>query len=41
MIIRKVGGLWIVQKEYDQQIVFSHKKRMVCYEWIFDKVNYA
>ena len=42
MIIRKVGGLWIVQREKSQQILFSHKKQMECYEWIFTKyVHYA
>jgi hypothetical protein len=41
MIIRKVGGLWIVQREKSQQILFSHKKQMVCYEWMFKGINYA
>jgi len=41
MIIRKVSGLWIVERQHSGQIVFSHKKRMTCYEWIFKSVNYA
>ena len=42
MIIRKVDGLWVVQREKCQQILFSHKKQMECYEWIFTKyVHYA
>jgi len=41
MIIRKVAGLWIVQRQHSQQIIFSHKSRMTCYEWIFKSVHYA
>ena len=41
MIIRKVAGLWIVQRKHNHQIIFSHKNRMTCYEWIFKSVNYA
>lgn len=42
MIIRKVAGLWIVQAKHSQNIVFSHKNVMECYEWIFSKyVHYA
>ena len=42
MIIRKVSGIWIVQRQHSQQILFSHKKQMECYEWIFTKyVHYA
>ena len=41
MIIRKVSGLWIVEREHSKQIVFSHKNRMTCYEWIFKGINYA
>jgi len=41
MIIRKVSGLWIVQRRHSHQIVFSHKNVMECYEWMFKTVNYA
>ena len=41
MIIRKVNGLWIVQRRKSQQIVFSHKNVMECYEYLFKSVNYA
>jgi len=41
MIIRKVSGLWIVEREYSGQIIFSHKSRMTCYEWMFKGINYA
>ena len=41
MVIRKVSGLWIVEREHSGQIVFSHKNRMTCYEWMFKGINYA
>ena len=41
MIIRKVSGLWIVEREHSGQIVFSHKNQMTCYEWMFKGINYA
>ena len=41
MIVRKVSGLWIVQRKHTQQIVFSHKNVMECYEYLFKQVNYA
>ena len=41
MIIRKVKDLWIVQARHSQQIVFSHKNRMTCYEWMFKGIHYA
>ena len=41
MIVRKVAGLWIVQRRHSQQIVFTHKNMMECYEYIFKGVHYA
>ena len=41
MIVRKVSGLWIVQRRKSHQIVFSHKNVMECYEFMFKSVNYA
>jgi len=41
MIIRKVNGLWIVERQHSKQIVFSHKNLMTCYEWMFKSINYA
>jgi hypothetical protein len=41
MIVRKVAGLWIVQAKSSQQIVFSHKSKTACYEWMFKDVHYA
>jgi len=41
MIIRKVSGLWIVEREHSGQILFSHKNQMTCYEWMFKGINYA
>ena len=43
MIVRflKNGKLWIVQRTHSQQIVFSHKSKSECYEWMFKSVNYA
>jgi len=41
MIVRKVAGLWIVQAKTSNQIVFSHKSKMACYEWMFKGVHYA
>ena len=41
MKIKYVSGLWIVQLNYSQQIVFSHKNKNKCYEWMFKSVNYA
>ena len=41
MIIRKVSGLWIVERQHSGQIIFSHKSRMTCYEWMFKGINYA
>ena len=40
-IIRKISGLWIVQRKHSQQIVFSHKKLMKAWEWQFKQVNHA
>jgi len=41
MIVRKVNGVWVVQRKYSQQIVFSHKNVMKAYEYLFKQVNYA
>ena len=41
MVIKKVNGLWVVEREHSGQIVFSNKSVMTCYEWIFKSVNYA
>jgi hypothetical protein len=41
MIVRKVSGLWIVQRKHSKQIVFSHKNQMECYKWIFKGIHYA
>ena len=41
MKVRKISGIWIVELNYSQQIVFSHKDKSACYEFIFKKVNYA
>ena len=41
MIVRKVSGIWVVQRKHSQQIVFSHKNVMKAYEYIFKTVNYA
>jgi hypothetical protein len=41
MIVRKVSGLWIVQARHSRQIVFSHKNRSECYEWLFKGIHYA
>ena len=40
-IIRKVNRLWIVETKYSKQIVFTHSDLMKCYNWQFDKLNYA
>ena len=37
----KNGKMWIVETTYGKNIVFSHKSRKECYEWIFKSVNYA
>mgnify|MGYP001364425405 CR=1 FL=1 len=35
------GNLFVVQTIHTQQILFSHKSKNECYEWIFKTVNYA
>ena len=37
----KNGKLFIVQTTHTHQIVFSHKSKNACYEWIFKQINYA
>jgi len=37
----KNGKLFIVIATHSQQIVFSHKSKSECYEWMFKKVSYA
>ena len=37
----KNGKLFIVITNHTQQILFSHKSKSECYEWIFKSVNYA
>jgi hypothetical protein len=37
----KNGKLFVVFTIHTQQILFSHKKRSECYEWMFKQVNYA
>ena len=37
----KVGKLFIVYRQYSQQIVYSNKSKNKCYEYIFKQVNYA
>ena len=41
MVVRKVNGLWIVQRIKSKQIVFSHKNVMEAYEYLFKTINYA
>ena len=35
------GKLFVVFTTHTQQILFSHKSKSACYEWMFKKVNYA
>ena len=37
----KNGKLFIVITTHSQQILFSHKSKNECYEWMFKQVNYA
>ena len=37
----KIGKLFVVQKTYSQQIVYTNKNKSKCYEYIFKTVNYA
>ena len=37
----KDGKLFVVITAHTQQIMFSHKSKSECYEWIFKTVNYA
>ena len=37
----KNGKLYIVMTNYGQQILFSHKSKSECYEFIFKQVHYA
>ena len=37
----KNGKLFVVFTTSSQQILFSHKSKSECYEWIFKRVNYA
>ena len=41
MIIRKVSGLWIVEREHSGQIVFSQKNQMTGNEEMVKGINYA
>ena len=37
----KNGKMYIVMTKYGQQILFSHKNKSECYEFIFKHVHYA
>ena len=37
----KNGKLFVVETTHSQQIIFSHKSKKECYEWIFKQLNYA
>ena len=37
----KSGKMWIVETTYGNNIVFCHKSRKECYEWIFKGMSYA
>ena len=37
----KNGKLWIVETTYGNNIVFSHKSKKACYEWMFKGIHYA
>ena len=37
----KNGKMWIVETTYGKNIVFCHKSKKECYEWIFKSINYA
>ena len=39
--IAKDFKLFVVITAHTQQIMFSHKSKNECYEWIFKTVNYA
>ena len=41
MKVKYVSDKWIVMTNYSQQIMFCHDSKSKCYEWIFNKVNYA
>ena len=41
MKVKYVSGKWIVMTNYSQQIFFCHDSKSKCYEWIFNKINYA
>ena len=37
----KNGKLFIVFQIHSQQILFSHKNKSECYEWIFKRMSYV
>ena len=37
----KNGKLYVVFQPHSQQILFSHKSKSECYEFIFKTVHYA
>ena len=37
----KNGELFVVFNTHTQQILFSHKNKSECYEWIFKTMNYV
>ena len=41
MKVKYINGKWVVTTSYTQQIIFCHKSKSECYEFIFKTVNYA
>ena len=37
----KNGKLFIVFQTHSQQILYTHKSKSECYEWIFKQLNYV
>jgi len=37
----KKGRLFIVFQTHSQQILFSHRNKTECYEWIFKQLSYV
>ena len=37
----KNGNLFIVFQIHSQQILYTHKNKSECYEWIFKQLNYV
>jgi len=35
------GKLFVVYTTHSHQILFSHKNKSECYEWMFKQIHYA